>query len=76
VPVWAGVSAHGLASFEPPADVKNIYIFGDNDVNQVGQDAAAKLAQRLTYQGQIVRVHTPAIVGDWNDELQALGAIV
>jgi len=51
-------------------------IFGDNDVNQVGQDAAAKLAQRLTYQGHIVRVHTPAIVGDWNDELQTLGAIV
>jgi len=76
VPVWAGVSAHGLARFEPPPNVKNIYIFGDNDVNQVGQDAAAKLAQRLTYQGHIVRVHTPAIVGDWNDELQTLGAIV
>jgi phage/plasmid primase-like uncharacterized protein len=72
VPVWAGVSAHGLASFEPPADVKNIYIFGDNDVNQVGQDAAAKLAQRLTYQGHIVRVHTPAIVGDWCDELASM----
>jgi phage/plasmid primase-like uncharacterized protein len=76
VPVWSAVSAHGLANFEPPADVKYIYIFGDNDVNQVGQDAAAKLAQRLTYQGHIVRVHTPAIVGDWNDELQTLGAIV
>ena len=76
VPVWAGVSAHGLASFEPPNDVKNIYIFSDHDLNNVGQDAAAKLAQRLTYQGQIVRVHTPAIVGDWNDELQALEANV
>jgi phage/plasmid primase-like uncharacterized protein len=75
VPVWAGVSAHGLAAFEPP-NVKNIYIFSDNDASHVGQDAAKKLAERLTYQGHIVRVHTPAIVGDWNDELQALGATV
>ena len=76
VPVWSAVSAHGLANFEPPADVKNIYIFSDNDASYVGQDAAKKLAQRLTHQGHIVRVHTPAIVGDWNDELQALEANV
>ena len=76
VPVWAGVSAHGLASFEPPPNVKNIYIFSDNDASHVGQDAAKKLAERLTYQGHVVRIHTPAIVGDWCDELASLGAIV
>jgi putative DNA primase/helicase len=72
VPVWAGVSAHGLASFEPPPNVKNIYIFSDNDASHVGQDTAKKLAERLTYQGHIVRVHTPAIVGDWCDELASM----
>jgi len=76
VPVWSAVSAHGLASFEPQPNVKNIYIFSDNDASCVGQYAAAKLAQRLTHQGHIVRVNTPAIVGDWNDELQALEANV
>jgi len=75
VPVWAGVSAHGLAAFEPP-NVKNIYIFSDNDASHIGQDAAKKLAERLTYQGHVVRIHTPAIVGDWCDELASLGAIV
>ena len=76
IPTWAGVSAHGLANFEPPPNVKNIYIFGDNDASHVGQDAAAKLAQRLTHQGHIVRVHTPAIICDWCDELAAMGATV
>jgi hypothetical protein len=76
VPVWAGVSAHGLARFEPPPNITNVYIFSDNDLSNAGQVAAQKLAQRLTYCGLSVRVHTPAIVGDWNDELQALEATV
>lgn len=69
VPVWAGVSAHGLASFTPPPNVRNVYVFGDNDVNQTGQKAAAQLADRLTRQGFTVRIHTPPAIGDWNDEL-------
>jgi len=76
VPVWAGVSAHGLAAFEPPHDVQNIYIFADNDLSNAGQDAAQKLAQRLTYCGLSVRIHEPSVLGDWNDELQALEATV
>ena len=76
VPVWAGVSAHGLAAFEPPHDVQNIYIFADNDLSNAGQDAAQKLAQRLTYCGLSVRIHEPSVLGDWNDELHALEATV
>ena len=72
VPVLSAVSAHGLAAFEPPHDVQNIYIFADNDLNQVGQGAAARLAEKLTYQGHTVRVHTPSIIGDWNDELASM----
>jgi len=76
VPVWAGVSAHGLARFEPPPNITNVYIFSDNDLSNAGQVAAQKLAQRLTYCGLSVRVHEPSVLGDWNDELQALEANV
>lgn len=74
VPVWAGVSAHGLASFMPPPSVRNIYVFADNDVSQTGQKAAAQLAERLTRQGFTVRIHTPPAIGDWADVLEQEGA--
>lgn len=69
VPVWAGVSAHGLKAFTPPPTVKSIYIFADNDISNTGQQAAKELAERLTLAGRTVRIHTPPSVGDWADEL-------
>lgn len=74
VPVWAGVSAHGLASFTPPPSIRNVYVFGDNDVSQTGQKAATQLAERLTRKGLTVRIHTPPATGDWHDELTIKGA--
>jgi len=76
VPVWAGVSAHGLASFTPPPRVRNVYVFGDNDKSRTGQKAAAQLAERLTRQGFTTRIHVPLTIGDWNDELIAREATV
>ncbi|AZV92452.1 hypothetical protein CBF45_00870 [Bordetella sp. J329] len=76
VPVWAGVSAHGLASFTPPPNVRNVYIFADRDQSETGQKAAAHLARRLTVQGFTARIHTPPSIGDWNDELIAKEATV
>ncbi|CAM5539674.1 hypothetical protein ECAE60S_04184 [Eoetvoesiella caeni] len=74
-PVWAGVSAHGMASFTPPPAVRNVYVFADNDVSQTGQKAAAQLAERLTRQGFTARIHTPPAIGtDWADELIIRGA--
>lgn len=70
VPVWAGVSAHGLASFTSPPSVRNAYAFVDNDVSQTGQKAALQLAERLTRQGFTARIHTPPAIGtDWADPL-------
>lgn len=69
IPVWAGVSAHGLASFAPPLSARNVYVFSDNDKSQTGQKAAARLADRLTPQGYAVRIHTPPTIGDWHDVL-------
>lgn len=68
VPVWAAVSAHGLAGWAPPKDVKVVDVFADHDSNQTGQQAAEKLANRLALAGLVVRVHTPP-KGDWNDVL-------
>lgn len=77
VPVWAGVSAHGLASFAPPPSVRNLYVFADNDESETGQKAAAQLAERLTRQGFTIRKHTPPAIGcDWHDELMMRGATV
>ncbi|MCR4143669.1 DUF7146 domain-containing protein [Alcaligenes faecalis] len=72
VPVWAGVSAHGLVSFTPPPSVRNLYVFADNDESETGQKAAAQLAERLTRQGFTVRTHMPPAIGDWADVQEAI----
>lgn len=73
IPVWACVSAVGLANWEPPEAAKHIVIFGDNDASFAGQVAAFTLAQRLTNQRRLtVQVSLPDTIGeDWNDVLQA-----
>ena len=68
VPTWACVSAGGMESFAPPAEVKKLVIFADNDASFTGQAAAYKLANRLTIAGLVVEVRIPGEVGkDWAD---------
>lgn len=69
LPVWAGLNAGMVMSWEPPEDADEIVIFGDNDGNFAGQSAAFALAHRLTSQGKDVRVELPDEPGDWNDFL-------
>ena len=65
---WAAVSAHGLQSFQWPAEVKNLYVMGDNDASGTGQDAAQRLAKDAAAKGLTARVHIPEAVGqDWAD---------
>jgi putative DNA primase/helicase len=74
VPVWAALSDRGVETFEPPAGVERLIVFGDNDANGVGQKAAYGLAARLA---PIMRVDVriPDTEGsDWNDELLNVGA--
>ncbi|SDM52802.1 Uncharacterized domain associated with phage/plasmid primase [Oryzisolibacter propanilivorax] len=72
IPVWPCVSAHGLASFEPPAGVQRIYVFADHDASGAGQRAAERLAQRAARMGLVARTLTPPSPGtDWADELIA-----
>lgn len=70
VPVWATISEGGMASFEPPANIKRAMVFGDNDANFVGQAAAYALAKRLHRDGIAVEVHIPEDSdSDWLDVL-------
>ena len=65
-PVWACVSAGGLAAVELPAEAREVVICADND--PAGVDAANALARRLLSEGRKVRLATPPREGqDWLD---------
>lgn len=68
-PVWSVVSANGVESFEPPAGVKTLTIFADNDANFTGQAVAYAVARRLSQMGIACEVAIPPLVGDWLDVL-------
>lgn len=70
VACWAAVSAHGLQSFQWPTEVQNLYVMGDNDASNTGQNAAQRLATHAAGKGLTARVHIPDTVGqDWADVL-------
>lgn len=69
VPVWSCISAQGIETFEPPAGVRELIVFADNDANFAGQAAAYRAAHRLKLKGFEVEVVTPPESGDWLDEL-------
>jgi len=69
VPVWSCISAQGIESFEPPAGVREVVVFADNDGNFAGQAAAYRAAHRLKLKGFEVEVVVPPEQGDWLDEL-------
>ncbi len=73
VPTWATISAGGMESFEPPAGIKRVLVFGDNDRNLVGQKAAFVLAHRLVrdLENEVeIEVSIPPEPGtDWLDVL-------
>lgn len=73
IPTWAALSDWGVEKFEPPAGIKRLIIFGDNDQNGAGQRAAYALAARLAGTLQ-VEVRIPNQTGsDWNDDVLAQG---
>ena len=68
IPTWAAVSAGGLEAFVWPSQVRDLFVFADNDDNQRGQQAAQRLACRAASAGLAVRVLTPSEAGrDWAD---------
>ena len=80
IPVWAATSAGELVKFRPPAECRNLIIFGDNDPSWTGQLAVYSLARRLAavpLERRIaVEVRLPGYWDrgdreDWNDVLIA-----
>lgn len=75
LPVWACVSASGLAAVMLPLDVREVFITADNDESSTGQRAADALAARLRQEGRQVEVLFPSLPGqDWLDVLNAEGS--
>ncbi|MGO4337828.1 toprim domain-containing protein [Labrys sp. KB_33_2] len=68
VPTWAALTAGFLSEWIPPAGLKRIVIFGDNDASFTGQAAAFALAKRLRNAGLVVDVEIPKHIDtDWDD---------
>ncbi|MFY0992726.1 DUF7146 domain-containing protein [Halomonas sp. C05BenzN] len=59
LPVWACVTAGGLARWEPPTGIRSVWIMADRDRSGTGQQAARALRYRLGRQGLRVRVCLP-----------------
>ena len=54
MPVWAAIGAENLANFEAvPESVMRLVIFGDNDRNFVGQEAAYPVFDRKNHKETI-----------------------
>lgn len=70
VPVWSALNTSLLAQWMPPAGVKRVLIFADNDANFAGHAAAYALAHRLALRSIECEVRMPP-PGDWNDTLLA-----
>lgn len=72
IPVWAALNTSLLAAWEPPAGVKRVSVFGDNDANYAGHAAAYALAHKLVKKGIEVEIQMAPEPGqDWNDVLLA-----
>jgi putative DNA primase/helicase len=66
MPVWAALSATGLAHVEIPASVTTVVIWCDHD--DPGIQAGRTLATRLLRQGRTVKLLIPDTPGtDWAD---------
>ncbi|MET3925961.1 toprim domain-containing protein [Devosia sp. 2618] len=71
IPCWSALNAGRLETWEPPEGVTEIVIFGDNDLNNVGQAAAFALGKRLNQKFIAQVMIAPEPNTDWNDTLQA-----
>lgn len=67
VSVWAGVSANGVKTFTPPAEVTHVNFYADND--ETGISASKEAGKRLASQGLACLLIPPMDHKDWNDEL-------
>jgi len=71
IPCWSLIDAEKLRRFVVPEGLRELHIFGDNDLNFVGQSAAYDLGRRakgMKDGPEIVLVNIPIASGtDWAD---------
>lgn len=71
-PIWAALSAGGIASFPVILGIEAITAFADHDKNGVGMKAARACAARWIGAGQECFITTPPGCGtDWADTMGA-----
>jgi predicted P-loop ATPase len=68
VPIWAALSADGLARWQWPADARRVTIFAD--AGDAGRQAVARLADRLNLADIPNKIVAPLHGDDFNDDLQ------
>jgi putative DNA primase/helicase len=71
IPCWSTINSTLLEKFVPPAGLKELHIFADNDLKYGGQKAGYALAHRLATRPEapFVAVKLPPEAGtDWDDE--------
>lgn len=72
VPVWACVSDGGMRRLVVPSEVQHVGVWADHDAKGAGQQAGAKLVQRMRDEGRKADLYLPAAKGaDWLDVLLA-----
>jgi putative DNA primase/helicase len=72
MPCWALINSTQMERWLVPDDVRELHIFGDNDLKLGGQAAAYRLGHRASVRKNppAVTVHIPAAAGtDWADEI-------
>jgi putative DNA primase/helicase len=73
IPCWSVINAGFMSKFIAPADVTELYVFGDNDLKFAGQAAATECARRNAVRPDSPTVHVriPNRPGsDWADVSQ------
>jgi putative DNA primase/helicase len=71
MPVWPCATEGLLAAFVPPKEVRELWVFGDNDTSFAGQASAYALARRMVRMGLRCYVVLPNLPGqDFNDVLK------
>lgn len=72
IPCWSLIDAGKLKRFVIPSDVSELHIFGDNDLNFVGQAAAYELGRRASTMrggpGRVMVSIPPRAGSDWADD--------
>lgn len=70
-PIWACLSAGGIARFPVLGGIDAITVFADRDASGTGDRAARECAERWHEADREARIIAPPVIGDFADEVAA-----